>query len=291
MLTKFHICFGRNRIVTALACVPFLCAAIGISLFAQVKTAATQLAGDASPSAGDQRTFESVCASCHGLDGRGGERGPDISLRSEMVRKTDAQLMRILQDGRTAAGMPSFASFGSPKLAALVKYLRTLQGRPKETKLPGNSQKGKALFYGKAKCSDCHMVSGHGGFFGQDLTNYALRRSAVEVRAAILNPNKDLDPRRGLIVVVLSDATRLSGMARNEDNFSLQLQTADGAFHLLNKSDIRELNYTGATGMPSDYGAALSASELEDLVSFLLRSSGVASMEKSSDDSEHDEEE
>ena len=265
--------------------------AFQISPFARAMPAATQLAGDASLPVGDQRTFESVCASCHGLDGRGGERGPDISLRPEVVRKSDAELLRILQEGKTAAGMPSFAAFGSPKLAALVNYLRSLQGRPKETKLPGDPQKGKALFYGKAKCSDCHMVGGQGGFFGQDLTSYALRRSAAEVRGAILNPNKDLDPRRGLITVILSDSTTLLGVARNEDNFSLQLQTADGAFHLLNKSDIRKLTYAGATAMPADYGSSLSALELDDLVSFLLRSSGVGVSDQSPGDSHHDEDE
>ncbi|PYU06434.1 MAG: hypothetical protein DMG34_06055, partial [Acidobacteria bacterium] len=37
-------------------------------------------------------TFAGVCASCHGLDGRGGERGPDIVTQPDVARKTDAEL-------------------------------------------------------------------------------------------------------------------------------------------------------------------------------------------------------
>jgi cytochrome c oxidase cbb3-type subunit 3 len=219
-------------------------------------------------------TFTRVCASCHGLDGRGGERGPDIVARPDVVGKTDAELMGILQQGKIAAGMPSFASQGSARLSALVAYLRLLQGSKKETKLPGDAERGKALFFGAAQCSTCHMVGGRGGFIGAELSVYATRIGADEVRAAIVDPNKDLDPRRGLVTITLADSTTLAGLVRNQDNFSLQLQTPDGVFHLLNKSDIRTTKYEGKSMMPSDYGSKLSKEEINDLVSFLLRTSG-----------------
>jgi hypothetical protein len=104
--------------------------------------------------------------------------------------------------------------------------------------------------------------------------------SADDIRSVIVTPDKDLDPRRGLITVILADSTTLSGMARNEDNFSLQLQTPDGVFHLLSKSDIKDLTYTGRSPMPSDYGAILSPAELNDLVSYLLDISRPASGQK-----------
>jgi cytochrome c oxidase cbb3-type subunit III len=223
-----------------------------------------------------QVAFESVCASCHGLDARGAERGPDIASRPEVVQKTDAELVKILTDGEVAKGMPSFAAYGHEKLSALVAYLRTLQGRSKASPLPGNAGRGKTLFFGKARCAECHMVSGQGGFFARDLTAYATGMGSDEVREAIVNPNKDIDPRRGLVTVLLADAMVLSGLPRNEDNFSLQLLTPDGVFHLLNKSDIRSLTYAGRSPMPSDYASTLSSAELNDLVSYLLRTSEKA---------------
>ena len=244
-----------------------------VLLPAQERQATTPSNRNAAGQIEAKATYESVCASCHGLDARGGERGPDVATRPEVVRKTDAELAEILNNGRTAAGMPAFSSFGPARLSALVAYLRLLQGRGRETPLPGDPNRGKALFSGKARCAECHMVNGQGGFFAQDLTSFAARLDADRVRARIVNPDKDLDPRRGLVNVTLHDSTALSGVARNEDNFSLQLQTIDGAFHLLNKSDIQTQTYAGQSGMPADYGSTLSLAELNDVVSYLLHTS------------------
>jgi cytochrome c oxidase cbb3-type subunit III len=234
-------------------------------------------------------TFERVCASCHGLDGRGGERGPDIVSRQDVVRRTDAELVKIVTEGKTAAGMPSFASQGADRISAIVAYLRTLQGGRKEASLPGDPARGKDLFYGTARCSQCHMVNGQGGFLAPDLTGYGATTSIDGIRAAIVSTDKDLDPRRGLVTVTLADSTVLLGLTRNEDNFSLQLQTLDGAFHLLNKSDIRSIRYEGRSAMPADYSSTLSREELNDLVSFLLRASGSGNGRKAKNHSEDDE--
>jgi len=226
-------------------------------------------------------TYESVCAACHGLDARGSERGPNLATKPEVLQKSDQELFEILKDGRTAAGMPSFASYPAPRLASLVAYLRLLQGQRRPEALPGDPVPGKLLFYGKAKCAECHMIGGQGGFWGPDLTFYAARMNAEELRSRILHPGKDYDARRGLVEVTLANAKTLSGVVRNEDNFSLQLQTADGAFHLLSKSDISSKTYIGRSPMPSDYGSILSTAELNDLVSYLLKISGSGNLEKS----------
>lgn len=261
----------------------FLSLVCGLFLFSasqldgQKKNAASTPDISAASRAEAKLAYESVCATCHGLDARGSERGPDIATRPEVIGKTDRELMAVLKEGRVAAGMPSFVSLGPSRLVALVVYLRALQGRGVNATLPGNGLKGRALFFEKAQCAECHMVNGKGGFLGPDLTNFAARLSTGEVRDRIVNPDKDLDPRRGLVQVTLADSTSFSGVVRNEDNFSLQLQTSDGAFHLLNKSDIRAQIYTGRSAMSADYGFTLSSAELNDLVSFLLQSSHAAS--------------
>lgn len=234
-------------------------------------------------------TFDSICASCHGLDGRGGERGPDVATRPDTVGKSDAELLKVLREGRAGRGMPSFASYGPERLAALVDYLRTLEGGTKPAPLPGDPARGKTLFFAKAKCSQCHMVGGRGGFFAVDLTAYAARLSADDVRQAIVDPNKNLDPRRGLVTVTLADSSTLSGVARNQDNFSLQLQTPDGRFHLLNKADIRTVAYEGRSLMPADYASTLSPAELNDLVSYLLRAAKSGDPKKGQREYEDDE--
>ncbi len=215
--------------------------------------------------------FESVCATCHGLDGRGGERGPNVATRSEVQRLSDEETLRILQAGIPAAGMPAFGALGAPKLQAVMAYLRILQGGSKAAFIPGDPQRGQSLFFGKAGCANCHMTNGSGGFLGADLSSYGSNVSIEEIRSAITDPDKDLDPRSRTVLVTTREGRQFTGIARNEDNFSLQLQSLDGTFHLFAKSDLEHLEYQPKSPMPSDYSSVLSASELNDLVSFLIR--------------------
>jgi cytochrome c oxidase cbb3-type subunit 3 len=224
----------------------------------------------ASASSSDGRkVFETTCAACHGLDGRGGERGPNIVTRQEVLRRSDAELLHLLQEGLPESGMPPFESLGAARLKSVLAHLRSLQGASRAASLPGNPQNGKVLFSGKARCTECHMVSGRGGFLGSDLTSYAASRSAEDMREAVIQPNKYLDPKLRTIVATTRNGHKFTGIARNEDNFSLQLQTADGAFHLFNKADLEHLEYQPTSLMPADYGTTLSPAELDDLISYL----------------------
>jgi len=195
-----------------------------------------------------------------------------------VVRKSDADLITVLKEGKVSAGMPAFGSYGEKQILALVAYLRALQGSGQKTALTGDPSAGKSLFLGKAKCSDCHMVEGKGGFFASDLGAYANLKTADDVRAAILSPSRNRDPRSGLVKARMADRTVLTGMLRNEDNFSLQLLTPDGTFHLLSKANIVELTRLGGGAMHQDYGRTLSAHEIDDLIGFLQQASSRSAM-------------
>jgi putative heme-binding domain-containing protein len=184
---------------------------------------------------------------------------------------SDEETLHILRAGIPAAGMPAFSALGEPKIKAVMAYLRILQGGGKAAAIPGDAQRGKLLFFGKAGCAKCHMISGAGGFIGADLSSYGSNGSAQEIRAAIIDPNKDLDPRERTVLVTTREGHRFTGVARNEDNFSLQLQSVDGTFHLILKADLDQLEFLPKSLMPSDYGSALSSAEIDDLVSYLVR--------------------
>jgi putative heme-binding domain-containing protein len=113
------------------------------------------------------------------------------------------------------------------------------------------------------------MVRGQGGFFASDLTGYSRGRQSEAIHQAIVSPNVDLDPRNRTLVVTLRNGKNLEGIARNEDNFSIQLLTQDGVFHLLNKSELTSFHYRNESPMPADYATRLSSAELEDLVNYL----------------------
>jgi putative heme-binding domain-containing protein len=242
----------------------FLAAKLAIILCAFSGLATAQAAVDG------KRTFSSTCASCHGLDGKGSERGPDIVNRRAIRQLPDAALFRIVHDGKPGTGMPPFRVIGDERINAIVAYLRTLQGSGAAVVLPGDPKAGRISFFGKAECSSCHTANREGGFIASDLSGYASGKTVDEIRSAIVEPTKNLDPRKRTVVVTLVNGNRLTGVARNEDNFSLQLQTLDGAFHLLTKSELSNVERQNSSLMPADYGSRLTRQEIDDLMAFLI---------------------
>ena len=220
-------------------------------------------------SAGGKRTFESSCAPCHGLNGKGGERAPDIATRPEIVSLSDGATLKLLREG-TSAGMPPFATLGPAKLSDILGYLRFLQGKRVAPVVAGGAERGRDLFASKGGCSECHMIHGAGGFLGPDLSDYGASHSATDIRNAIVNADKRPEIHKGLARATTRDGRQLSGLVRNEDNFSLQLQALDGAFHLLPKSDLVELVFDSSPIMPNNYGSIFTESEMDQLVRYLL---------------------
>lgn len=236
---------------------------------AQESAPASQARPAETPLADGRQVFEKRCAGCHGLDGRGGERAPDIATRAAVQQRTDANLTLIIKDGIPGRGMPAFSTLDESTQRSLVSYLRVLQGKGAAAKLPGDARRGAGIFFGKGKCSDCHLVNGKGGFVGSDLSGFAQGRSVQEIRQAILKPSEN---RRqdSAVLVTTRDGAKFTGVVRNEDNFSLQLQTLDGAFHLFLKSEIESAARQPGSLMPSDYGSRLDSQELNDLIAFLM---------------------
>lgn len=246
-----------------------------------------QTAGEASPAEGRQ-IFEGRCAACHGLDGRGGERAPDIATGPAVQQRTDAKLYEIIKGGNPTAGMPAFPSLDDGSTKALIAYVRLLQGKGPATSIPGNPQRGEALFSGKARCSECHTLNGKGGFIASDLSAFGRGRSAAEMRDAITKPR---DTRaNALMLVATRNGEKLTGVVRNEDNFSLQLQALDGSFHLLLKPDIQSLAPQSGSLMPTDYASSLTSQELDDLIGFLMTVANKGQTSSVKKEDEEDEE-
>jgi cytochrome c oxidase cbb3-type subunit III len=249
-----------------------------------VRQAAAPKRSSSSAADAGKKLFDGNCVGCHGLDARGGEHAPDIATNPELQRMSDEQLFHIVHDGAAALAMPAFNSILSDgKIKTVVAYLRSLQGHMVGARatLPGDPVAGKSVFFGKAGCSQCHSIvesgAGSGGFIAADLTGYAAGRDPAEILRAITSPDENLNPRARTAVILTRDGQKLSGFIRNQDNFSVQLQSPDGTFHLLQRSELASLTYDPQSPMPADYSQRLSPAELNDLVSFLMRSASTES--------------
>ena len=172
-----------------------LWAASGLAARSQTSPQTLQQRHEAPVSAQGKQTFAATCAGCHGLDGRGAERAPNIAETPKVQQLSDAQIAHIIENGVPGTGMPAFHSLDNSDVKAVVAYLRTLQGTKKTLKLPGDPARGETIFFGKAGCSGCHMVAGKGGFIASDLSGYARTHALDQIRTAITAPGGDQQSR------------------------------------------------------------------------------------------------
>src|SRR6476660_9702693 len=70
-----------------------------------------------------QHAFNTNCAGCHGLDGRGSDKGPKIAASVNVRHLSDARISRIISDGIAGTGMPAFHSFSEQQTRAIVGYI------------------------------------------------------------------------------------------------------------------------------------------------------------------------
>lgn len=225
-------------------------------------------------------SFRATCSPCHGLNARGGGRGPDLTSGRWTHGSTDAAIFRTISQGVPGTEMPANALEDS-EIRSIIAYLRSLSP-PKQPVVIGDAVKGKGIFYGKAGCADCHMVFGHGGVLGPDLSRVGASRSVPYLIDSIRQPDKDLssgmvDPNDhyGLpmvydtVTVVQNDGSKLTGIAKNEDTYSLQLISTDQKLHLLLKKDLKEVMHDRRSLMPPYSEDALDAVQLRNLIAYL----------------------
>ncbi len=218
-----------------------------------------------------RRHFAAQCAHCHGADGKGGERGPDIISTQRARRRTPSELTALIRNGIPANGMPAFP-LPARDLQELTAFLRSRSAPAAESDFAGNVAAGSAFFFGKGNCASCHMIRGRGGLTGPDLSELGLERTLPEIEQALRSPSARLTPGFQVALVRLRNGRTLRGWLKNESNYDLQLQTLDGKFHLLQRREVVGLMRETASLMPE---VKASEDEMRDLLAWLSRLSGA----------------
>lgn len=155
---------------------------------------------------------------------------------------------------------------------ALVAFVHSMTAPAVSVGAPGDPVAGEALFWGeKTGCSACHSIAGRGGRMGPDLTGIGGRQPLALLRESIVDPSKDPPWGNEGVTVTLRDGRTVEGVARNRNNYSLQVLDRGGALHLIGMRDVAELEIAEKSPMPADYGKRLSRKELEDLIAYLAR--------------------
>jgi putative heme-binding domain-containing protein len=246
------------------------------------------VAGDATAIREGGSLFRANCSPCHGLDARGGGRGPDLTIGRWIHGGSDEAIFQTISQGVPGTEMPA-NPFEDSEIWSLVAHIRSLAGAP-QAPASGDVAAGEHLFFGKEKCATCHMVKGRGGHLGPDLSRVGAARSIAYLIESIREPSKELslgyiDPNNhygipleyDTVTVVTADGKRLVGVAKDEDAFSIQLLAEDDELHLLLKKDLTEVKHERRSLMPAYSIEMLSAAEPRNLIAYLssLRGEGL----------------
>lgn len=224
--------------------------------------------------------FRGNCSPCHGLDAAGGGRGPDLTLGRWIHGGTDEDLFRTITQGVAGTEMPANA-FEDSEVRSLIAYVRSVSAVTKPP-VGGDAKAGEQLFFGKEKCGACHMVRGKGGHLGPDLSRVGAARSVAYLTESVRQPSRELslgyiDPNNhygipleyDTVIVKMRDGRKLTGVAKNEDAFSIQLLGEDDELHLLLKKDAAEVRHEERSLMPAYSNEMLNASEWRNLLAYL----------------------
>jgi putative heme-binding domain-containing protein len=228
---------------------------------AQHETAADLLDGE--------RAYRNTCANCHGPDG---DVIAGIDLGRGRFRRpmTDDDLVRIIRTGIPNTAMPA-SQMTVEQAQKLVAYLRSRATAARGSIATGDPARGKAGF--EKTCTACHRVAGSGSRVGPDLTDVGLRRNAVELERALLDPGADVAPPNRSYRVVLKDGTVVTGRLLGHDTFTVQLLDSKEQLRSFAKGEVREAGFVPSP-MPS-YRGVLSPQDIADMVSYLSSLRGL----------------
>ena len=226
------------------------------------------LGKDRAAIAAGREQYEAACAACHGTTGKGG-RGPRLAEVERVRNMPDKQMFDVIKEGVKGTQMPPF-DLPDTQIWQLVSFIRSLNASAIDQEAPGDVAAGEALFFGSAKCSQCHMVRGRGGLIGPDLSNIGASRSLGKIEQAIKDPSALIEDGFTAVSAVTLDGRRISGVAKNNSNYSIQIMDTDGNFHLFIKNELKELTHHKKSLMPTP---SLSETEMQNLLAFLSRQS------------------
>ena len=219
-----------------------------------------------------QRLYGPQCQVCHGANGDG-VPGIDLKLGRFRRASSDNDLARVITSGVPGTGMPAFV-LRPEELTSIVAFIRAGFDPASAAVRVGDASRGRALFYGKAECSQCHRVNGNGPRVAPDLSDIGSIRTLAALQRALLTPDQALLPIHRPVTIVTKNGRRYSGRRLNEDTYTVQIIDEQENLVSLDKADVRELSVEDTGRMPS-YADRLTADELADVIAYLVSLKGL----------------
>jgi len=137
------------------------------------------------------------------------------------------------------------------------------------TDVHGRWLEGRRLFFGPAGCALCHTIRGQGVVFGPDLSNLVFR-DRDSVLQDIIHPSATINPDHTGSLVKFIDDTDASGLVRVLNAQKIIVRLPAGIEIERPRAEVQTVEPMRNSLMPDGFGQALSAGQMEDLLTFLL---------------------
>ena len=220
--------------------------------------------------------FNSYCAVCHGVTGEGQTMGKSL-VDDSAKGLDDLELLAVIRNGREGTGMAAWGdSFSPEELLDTANYVRAMQGKlgivlEAEDPIADDPMAlaGRELFNGSAQCSSCHTVGETGGQVGPVLDGVYAKLGDDGLQEAFAKPSAKFSQGFPVKEVELQDGTVIRGVARNETDASIQLQSRDGKlWRTYFKDRVKEVRDSKTSVMPEIY-RDLNRQQRQQLLAYL----------------------
>src|SRR5690242_3206207 len=195
--------------------------------------------------------YHRTCTVCHGMNGTAGDRAPALGGGRSYVIRTDAGMFDAIQKGIAGSAMPA-SGLQPLEIWKIVAYIRSLRATASDAFVAGDAARGERIFQEKGGCGACHMIRGRGGISGPDLSNVGGERTLAAIRDALTKPKLEIPRGYRPVEVLTVDGRKLTGIAKNDNNFSLQLLDSHDRLQLLTSDDWVKVTYRPQSIMPAN---------------------------------------
>ena len=117
-------------------------------------------------------------------------------------------------------------------------------------------------------CLICHRIEQQGAYTGPTLNGIGTRRTAAEIRAAIVSPPPTVDTSNNLVRLTTAEGKTLTGRILSQDDHQVRVIDASGEVATYAKPSLQQFTIINTNPMPS-YARRIAGEDLDGLIRYL----------------------
>jgi mono/diheme cytochrome c family protein len=232
---------------------------------------------DAAAATRGKTTWTESCASCHGADARGTDKGKNL-IRSVMVLhdRNGSEVGPYLKKGHPAGAATTFTD---AQINDLAQFLRqrvndSFRGSPifePRNVLTGNAKAGETFFTGPGRCSTCHSPTGDLAGIGKKYEPIDIQQRMVFPRPPQGRGGAAAKPTRATTTVTVTPPSgqAVSGVLVELNDFTVTLRDDAGLTRTFERTKDLKVQKNDPLAAHREMLDTLTDANIHDLVAYL----------------------